>query len=105
MELQYNWDVLRSAALLPTLELLAKSPLKDPGSNEMNGYTTRELKSAALQRWFELDPISAHEEALRQIGSPDPSLTADSLTFLAKEKLPQFEGLWGDAFMATDDYQ
>jgi hypothetical protein len=105
MELQYNWDVLRSAGLLPTLELLAKTPLKNPGSNEMNGYTTRELKSAALQRWFELDPLSAHEEALRQIGSPDPSLTADSLTFLAKEKLPQFESLWGDALMATDDYQ
>lgn len=105
MELQYNWDVLRSASLLPTLELLARTPLKNPGSNEMNAYTTRELKSAALQRWFELDPMSAHEEALRQIGSPDPSLTADSLTFLAQEKLPQFESLWGDALMATDDYQ
>jgi hypothetical protein len=50
MELQYNWDFLRSAGLLPTLELLAKTPLKNPGSNEMNGYTTRELKAAALQR-------------------------------------------------------
>ena len=105
MELQYNWDVLRSAGLLPTLELLAKTPLKNPGSNEMNSYATRELKSAALQRWFELDPVSAHEEALSQIGSPDPSLTADSLAFLAKEKLPQFESLWGDALMATDDLQ
>jgi hypothetical protein len=105
MELQYDWDVLRSAGLLPTLELLAKTPLKNPGSNEMDGYMTRELKSAALQRWFELDPVSAHDEALRQIGSPDPSLTADSLAFLAKEKLPQFERLWGDALMATDDYQ
>jgi hypothetical protein len=105
MELQYNWDVLRSSGLLPTLELLAKTPLQNPGSNEMNAYTTRELKSAALQRWFELDPVSAHEEALRQIGSADPSLTADSLAFLAKEKLPQFEGLWADALMATDDYQ
>ncbi len=105
MELQYNWDVLRPAGLLPTLELLAKTPLRNPGSNEMNGYATRELKSAALQRWFELEPMSAHEEALRQIGSAEPSLTADSLTFLAKEKLPQFESLWGDALMATDDYQ
>jgi hypothetical protein len=104
-ELQYDWDVLRSAGLLPTLELLAKIPLENPGSNEMNGYTTRGLKSAALQRWFELDPESAHEEALRQIGSPNPSLTADSLAFLPREKLPQFESLWVDALMATDDYQ
>ena len=104
-ELRYGWDVLRSADLLPTLELLAKTPLENPGSNEMNSYTTRELKSAALERWFELDPESAHDEALRQIGSPDPSLTADSLAFLPGEKLPQFERLWADAFMATDDYQ
>jgi hypothetical protein len=105
MELQYDWDVLRSADLLSTLELLAKIPLKNPGSNESNAYTTRELKSAALQRWFELDPESALEEALRQIGSPDPSLTADSLAFLPREKLPQFESIWADALMATDDYQ
>jgi len=104
-ELQYNWDVLRSAGLLSTLELLAKTSLKNPGSNEMNTHTTRELKSAALQRWFEVDPESAHEEALRQIGSSDPSLTADSLAFLPREKLPQFESLWADALMATDDYQ
>ena len=105
MELQYSWDLLRSAGLLPILELLAETPQKNPGSNESSGYWTRELKSVALQRWFELDPEGAHEEALRQIGSPDPSLTADSLAFLPKEKLPQFESLWADAFMATDDYQ
>ena len=105
MELQYGWDVLRSPDLLPTLELLAKIPLKDPGSNESNSYTTRELKSVALQRWFELNPVSAHEEALRQIGSPDPSLTADSLAFLPKEKLPRFESLWADELVTADDYQ
>jgi hypothetical protein len=105
MELKYNWDVLRSANLLPTLELLAKTPLENPGSNETNPYTTRELKSAALQRWFELDPVGAHEEALRQIGSPDPSLTEDSLAFLPKEKFPQFESLWADELMTADDYQ
>jgi len=105
MELQYGWDVLRSCDLLPTLELLAKIPLKNPGSNESNSYTTRELKSVALHRWFELDPVSAHEEALKQIGSHDPSITADSLAFLPKEKLPQFESLWADEFVTADDYQ
>jgi hypothetical protein len=104
-ELQYDWDVLRSTDLVSTLEHLAEIPLKNPGSNDWNIYTTRELKSVALQRWFELDPVSAHEAALRQIGSPDPSLTADSLAFLPKEKLPQFESTWADAFMATDNDQ
>jgi hypothetical protein len=103
--LQDNWDLLRSAGLLPILELLAKTPQKNPGSNESNGFTTRELKSVALERWFELDPEGAHEEALKQIGSPDPSLTADSLAFLPRERLPQFESLWADALMTTDDYQ
>jgi hypothetical protein len=104
-ELRYGWDALRSADLLPTLELLAKMPLKNPGSNIVNSYTTRELKSAALERWFELDPEGAHEEALRQIGSAYPSLTADSLAFLPREKLPQFESLWAEELLNADDYQ
>jgi hypothetical protein len=104
-ELSYDWDVLRSADLLPELQQLARTPMKSPGNNESNAYTTRELKSIALQRWFELDPVSAHEDALRQIGSPDPSLTANSLAFLPREKLPQFEGLWADQFVAADDFQ
>jgi hypothetical protein len=49
--------------------------------------------------------VSAHEEALKQIGSHDPSITADSLAFLPKEKLPQFESLWADEFVTADDYQ
>ena len=104
-ELEYHWDVLRSTSLLPTLKLIATLPLKNPGSNEMTSYTTREVKSAALERWFELDPVGAREEALSQVGTSTPSLTADSLAFFGNEKLPQFESLWAAALMTEQDYQ
>ncbi len=104
-ELRYSWD--RISADLPSaaLESLARLPLKNPGSNESTVYTTRELKAAALQRWYERDPENARREALRQIGSSSPSLTAGALWFLPKQALPEFESTWAQALLNTDDYQ
>jgi hypothetical protein len=104
-ELRFDWDLVGSPSLLPTLQQLAKQPLKDPGSNVSTIYTTRELKSVALERWYQLDPDSAREEAIRQIGSANPSMTAESLYFLGSQSLPQFESIWAEAFMAATDYQ
>jgi hypothetical protein len=104
-ELRFDWDQIGSPSLLPTLQQLAKQPLKDPGSNVSTVYTTRELKSIALERWYQLDPDGARHEAIRQIGSAHPSMTAESLYFLEKESLPQFESIWAEAFMAATDYQ
>jgi len=103
--LESDWDSIESPSLLPTLQQLAKKPLNDPGSNDSNIYTTRELKSIALERWYELDPDSARREAIRQIGSAHPSMTAESLYFLENESLPQFENIWAEAFISTTDYQ
>lgn len=103
--LEYDWDRIGSPSLLPALQQLAKLPLKDPGSNESTVYTTRELKSIALERWYQLDPEGARQEAIRQIGSAHPSMTAESLYFLGKQSLPQFEAMWAEAFMAATDYQ
>jgi hypothetical protein len=104
-ELRSDWDQIGSPSLLPTLQQLAKQPLKDPGSNVSTVYTTRELKSIALERWYQLDPDGARQEAIDQIGSAHPSMTAESLYFLEKESLPQFESIWAEAFMAATDYQ
>jgi hypothetical protein len=41
-ELRFDWDLVGSPSLLPTLQQLAKQPLKDPGSNVSTIYTTRE---------------------------------------------------------------
>jgi hypothetical protein len=38
--LRFDWDQIGSPSLLPTLQQLAKQPLKDPGSNLSNVYTT-----------------------------------------------------------------
>jgi hypothetical protein len=104
-ELRYDWDQIGSPSLLPTLQQLAKLPLKDPGNNISTIYTSRELKSIALERWYQLDPDGARREAIRQIGSAHPSMTAESLYFLEKESLPQFESIWAAAFMGATDYR
>ena len=104
-ELRFDWDQIGSPSLLPMLQQLAKQPLKDPGSNVSTVYTTRELKSIALERWYQLDPDGARREAIGQIGSAHPSMTAESLYFLEKESLPQFESIWAETFMAATDYQ
>jgi hypothetical protein len=38
--LRFDWDQIGSPSLLPTLQQLAKQPLKDPGSNLSIVYTT-----------------------------------------------------------------
>ncbi len=103
--LEWDWDLIKSPRLLPTLQTLAKKQMKDPGNNGSTSYTTRELKSIALERWYELDPDSARQDAIRQIGSAHPSMTAESLYFLGDQSLPQFENMWAHALMTTTDYQ
>ena len=103
-ELQWNWDQLRDQISRSTLEQLAKIQPDDRRFDPSIRYSASNLKSIALQRWYELDPDAAHEEIPRQIGSPNPSLNADALSFLPdNEKLPQFEGLWAEQFIATDE--
>ena len=105
-QLEYNWDSLRSPALIPLLKHLATIPLSNPDDNRSDVVETRELKAIALRRWYELDPQSALQAAIVQVGSAQPSLPARSLFFLPKDlKLPQFERVWADAFLATDDYR
>lgn len=103
-ELQWNWDLLQAQISLSTLENMAKIQPDDRRFDSSVRYTATDLKGIALKRWYELDPESAHEEILHQIGSPNPSLNADALSFLPAETLPQFEGLWAEQFMATENF-
>lgn len=103
--LKNNWDLLRSDTMLGTLQTLARLPLSNPGSNLSSIYTTRELKSAALQRWYELDPEGAQREIVNQIGSASPSLTAAAISFLPKQSFPEFESTWAEALLSTDDFE
>jgi hypothetical protein len=104
-ELLWDWDTLRSEAMLPTLQALARRPLNNPGSNLSTAYSRRDLKSAAFKRWYELDSEGAKRQILEELGSGKPSLTAQAVSFLPKEPLPQFESVWAQAFLDSSDYE
>ena len=99
MALQWGGDRLTNAGMLPTLKKLTTLPLKDPGSNAMGDYNRRAVKSAALMRWYQLEPQEARQEVLREIGSATPALTAESLSFLPESALTQFEAIWAQAYV------
>ena len=91
--------------MLAVLQTLARLPLKGPGSNLSTISTTLELKSAALERWYEVDPEGARREILNQIGSASPSLTAAAISFFPKQSFPEFESIWAEALLSTNDYE
>jgi len=100
-DLRQHWDLLRSPEFLPTLQTLARLPARNDGA--LRPYSSEELKSAALKRWYELDPGGARSEILAHIDSADPALSAYALRFLPAEGLPQFELSWAEAFVRTTD--
>jgi hypothetical protein len=76
-DLRQHWDLLSSPGIVPALETLVKRPTANYGPPGPN--SSEELKSAALKRWYELDPAGARSEILAQIGSATPSLSAQAL--------------------------
>jgi len=53
-------------------------------------------------RWYEVDPSGAHEEILRQIGSPIP-LSMPMRSLFCRESLPEFETIWADALKRNEN--
>ncbi|WP_035346911.1 hypothetical protein [Edaphobacter aggregans] len=90
-QLFYNWDAINSPSILPALRTMATKPVPASGNDV---YSQRELKSAALYRWYQLDPTGARRQILEEIGTANPSLGASDIWFLSDKNLPQFEGLW-----------
>lgn len=99
-DLRQHWDLLRSQPdILPALKKIATLP--EPVADYNLPSSTDEIKSAAFWRWYELDPAGAHSEILAEIGSATPELSAQALSFLPPEQLPQFESIWSQAFLST----
>jgi hypothetical protein len=94
--LDSHWDDLRSPEIVPILKKMAAPWPEAPGSKEMRAAYRGYPQATALFRWYEVDPVGAHEEILRQIGSAQPTLYADAIDFLPTESLPQFEAIWAD---------
>jgi hypothetical protein len=90
-----NWDTLRSADMLPELQSLVRQAV--PLTPDI-----RRLKSIALERWYDLDPEGAKNEALQQIGSAKPAFNSEDVKFVTTPSLPQFESVWANALTAHD---
>ncbi len=100
-DLYLRWDRLDSPAFLTILKKLATLPSNHTG--EPGPYTNESLKTIAIHRWYQLDPAGAHQEILAEVGSQSPAFTAEDLSFLPPEQMPQFEPIWAKAFLATTD--
>lgn len=93
-DLENQWDVLRSPVFAETLATLAAS-LRGPGEPGMHDL----LQSLVFRRWYLLDPDAAHREILAEIGVAAPSISAQEITFLPPEQLPQFEKMWTETYL------
>ncbi len=93
-DLEYQWELLRSPAFADTLATLA-AILRGPGYPGMHDS----LQSLVLRRWYELDPEAAHREILAEIGVATPAISAQEITFLPQEQLPQFEKMWTETYV------
>jgi len=101
--LDSHWDILRSPEIVPVLRQMAAPWPKSAGSKEMRAAYRGYPQAVALFRWYEVDPVGAHEEILRQIGSAHPTLYADAVDFLPGESLPEFEAIWADALKRNEN--
>jgi len=100
-DLWQHWDLLRSPGILAALQTIARRPTANYGL--AGRMASEDLKSAAFKRWYELDPAGARAEILTQIGSYAPTLSSRALAFFPPEALPQFESLWAEAFVQTNN--
>ncbi len=97
--LDAQWDALSPYLHTQTLQEIVSLPSPDPGDRRTDIYNRVSLKSAALHRWYEVDPVAATQAAYAQIGSATPSFTAANLWFLPAEPLPHLEIIWAQALL------
>jgi hypothetical protein len=101
--LQYRWDSIRSAKLLPVLQKYAQAYQEFPIPNEMHAYNFNQLSGAALQHWYELDPEGARLAVIQEILRPKPRFDARTLGFLPDKTLPEVEELLIEHFSDVAD--
>lgn len=100
-DLRAHWDELGSPDFLPVLRTLAEKPLRY--TPRFGDFGETDLKSLAFYRWYALDPPGAHKEILTEIGSDEPTLPAQALSFLPPERMPTLEPVWLREFLGSRD--
>jgi hypothetical protein len=100
-DLRAHWDELGSPDFLPVLRTLAERSLRY--TPRFGDFGETDLKSLAFYRWYTLDPAGAHREILTDVGSDEPTLSAQALSFLPPQRMPRFEPVWLREFLGSRD--
>src|SRR5262249_9142791 len=80
--LQYRWNVLDQAAMLPVLRTVAERYRDFPILNEVNAYEFNQASAAALRHWYRISPADARPAVIREIVRPKPRFDARVLGML-----------------------
>jgi hypothetical protein len=101
--LNFRWDKIKGPALLPILKRYAQSYRDFPQMRESNAYNSLQLSAAALQRWYELDPVGARPAIITEITRPRPRFSARVLGLLPDKTLPEVDFALAEHFVTSDD--
>jgi tetratricopeptide (TPR) repeat protein len=100
VSLGWNWDGIKSPALVPTLKRFAETDLsKVPREDYVNALWRT---SWALRRWYELDPVGARPAIIREITRSKPLFGANTLGILPDKTLPEVDQALAKNFCSAD---
>jgi hypothetical protein len=98
--LGWDWEAIRSPALVPTLKRFAETDLsKVPREDYVDALWRT---SWALRRWYELDPTGARPAIIHEITRPDPLFGAGLLGILPDQTLPEVEQVLAKNLSSSD---
>jgi hypothetical protein len=85
--LVYRWRLIAGPAMLPIVRRIYEHP---PTAQE---YNQESLRTAALKRLYELDPVEGRRLILEQVRSADPSVRIGILVRLPDRSLPELDAV------------
>jgi hypothetical protein len=103
--LEYNWDKIGGAAMLPILRRYAQAYRDFPLMAESRASDSLQLSATALQRWYELDPAAARPAIITEIKRPRPRYDAKVLGMLPDRTLPEVDFALAEHFTTRRDLE
>ena len=88
---QSRWRVLDKKAMLALLPTVAQRFTNSAELRDMTAFQSNQVSSAALIRWWEMDPQAARPSIIREIERPHPRFDASVLGMLPDRELPEVE--------------
>lgn len=103
--LQDRWDDIRSPAWVPVLRKIALRYHDFSELREEHAYESLQVSSAALVRWYELDPTDARDAVIAEITRPKPRYSARVLGILPDKTLPEAGQVIAQNLLDTDNFE